>query len=197
VVLTAGHCVYGKQASELKIRAGEWDTQTKNEIYAHQDRDVVSFVIHEQYTKASLNNNVALLFLSNPPLELAPNIATVCLPPQDFNFDNLRCLASGWGKDIFGKEGKYQVILKKIELPTVPFNTCQANLRTTRLGARFNLHNSFMCAGGEKGKDTCKGDGGSPLVCPIAGMQDRYYQAGVVSWVSDAMKTSLYLHKFN
>lgn len=39
-----------------------------------------------------------------------------------------------------------------------------------------------MCAGGEPGKDTCRGDGGSPLVCPSPQNPKRYYQAGIVSW---------------
>jgi secreted trypsin-like serine protease len=181
-VLTAAHCVNNKLATELKIRAGEWDTQTKRELYAHQDRDVSSFVMHEQFSKGSLANDIALVFLGQP-VELTPSVATACLPPQNYNFENLRCTASGWGKDIFGKEGKYQVILKKIELPIVPNPQCQAAFRTTRLGVRFNLHESFICAGGEKGKDTCRGDGGSPLVCPISGTPDRYYQAGIVAWV--------------
>jgi secreted trypsin-like serine protease len=181
-VLTAAHCVNNKQANELKIRAGEWDTQTKRELYAHQDRDVASLVMHELFSKGSLANDIALVFLSQP-VELTPSVATACLPPQNHNFENLRCTASGWGKDIFGKEGKYQVILKKIELPIVASPQCQAAFRTTRLGVRFNLHESFICAGGEKGKDTCRGDGGSPLVCPISGTPDRYYQAGIVAWV--------------
>jgi len=46
----------------------------------------------------------------------------------------------------------------------------------------FKLHESFICAGGEAGKDTCKGDGGSPLVCPIPGHPGRYFQAGIVAW---------------
>ena len=46
-------------------------------------------------------------------------------------------------------------------------NQCQKQLRQTRLGHFFELHTSFMCAGGKNGADTCKGDGGSPLVCPI------------------------------
>lgn len=41
---------------------------------------------------------------------------------------------------------------------------------------------SFICAGGEKNRDTCKGDGGSPLVCPIPGYPERYFQIGIVSW---------------
>lgn len=53
-------------------------------------------------------------------------------------------------------EGHYQVILKKIELPIVPHATCQSSLRNTRLGRYFVLHDSFICAGGEAGKDTCK-----------------------------------------
>ena len=48
------------------------------------------------------------------------------------------------------------------------------------LGQRFNLHSSFLCAGG-CGQDTCNGDGGSPLVCPSKertenGDPARYYQ---------------------
>lgn len=30
--------------------------------------------------------------------------------------------------------------------------------------------------------DTCKGDGGSPLVCPVNGKAGHYYQAGIVAW---------------
>lgn len=74
------------------------------------------------------------------------------------------------------------MILKKIDLPIVPRDTCQQALRTTRLGKFFELHKSFICAGGEAGKDTCKGDGGSPLVCPIEGEEERYIQAGIVAW---------------
>lgn len=31
-----------------------------------------------------------------------------------------------------------------------------AKLRRTRLGMHFQLHESFICAGGEIGKDACK-----------------------------------------
>lgn len=46
-----------------------------------------------------------------------------------------------------GKEGKYQVILKKIDLPIIPRVPCVERLRSTRLGYHFNLHPSFICAG--------------------------------------------------
>lgn len=181
VVLTAAHCVQGKTPQQLKIRAGEWDTQTKNELFPHQDRDVAEIVVHPEYYKGALYNDIALLLI-NHPVEIAENVQTACLPPQGYNFDHARCSASGWGKDVFGREGKYQVILKKIELPIVPNQQCQQSLRRTRLGARFNLHPSFICAGGEPNRDTCKGDGGSPLVCPISNTINRYYQAGIVAW---------------
>lgn len=152
------------------MRAGEWDTQTKNELFPHTDHDVQDLIVHKDFYKGGLFNDIALLFLKNP-VQLEQHISTICLPPQDAIFDGSRCFASGWGKDVwtmkqhrtktfvlftgkdvFGKEGKYQVILKKIELPVVPFTPCQESLRKTRLGKRFNLHNSFICAGGEPGK---------------------------------------------
>ncbi|CAH2062298.1 unnamed protein product, partial [Iphiclides podalirius] len=179
VVLTAAHVAGG---GNLVARAGEWDTQTTKEPYPHQDRDVARVVAHKQYNKNNLFHDVALLFLKLP-MVLAPNVGLACLPPAGLNpLPGTRCLASGWGKDLFGQAGSYQVILKKLELPVVDKRTCEGRLRGTRLGRYFQLHPTFMCAGGEKGKDTCNGDGGSPLVCPIPDQSDRYMQSGMVAW---------------
>lgn len=179
-VLTAAHCVQARKAENFKVRAGEWETSTKTELLPDQDRQVVEMIIHEHYNKGSLYNDVALLRVESP-FEPAANVKTICLPPASMNFDTARCFATGWGKDHF-ENGQYQNILKKIELPVVPNAKCQENLRKTRLGKYFELHSSFMCAGGEPGKDTCKGDGGSPLVCPMPNAPGRYFQVGIVAW---------------
>ncbi|XP_068626094.1 phenoloxidase-activating factor 2-like isoform X2 [Battus philenor] len=180
VVLTAAHYVATSKA--LRARAGEWDTQTTKEIYPYQDRDVANVVVHKDYNKGNLFYDIALLFLAQP-MDLAPNVGVACLPPPRERVPGgTRCFATGWGKDRFGKEGRYQVILKKVEVPVVERNECQTKLRNTRLGHFFELHSSFMCAGGEPGKDTCKGDGGAPLSCPIQYEKDRYMQSGIVAW---------------
>ncbi|XP_014260480.1 hyaluronan-binding protein 2 isoform X1 [Cimex lectularius] len=288
VVLTAAHCVQRKSSSPLLVRAGEWDTQTKNELYPHQDRQVEEIIIHEDYYAGALYNDIALLVLKEP-FTFADNVDIICLPKQGDVVLNKECSASGWGKDVFGKEfdktepapspsiktpilgsvqnviqvkinkfkdlflpkpkmehstlrpldkiikekidkftnlfhptkraktvteapkaqwinldermgsgvpssenplkfpdsgkkGKYQVILKKVDLPMVDRNTCEAELRKTRLSQYFNLHESFVCAGGIAGQDTCKGDGGSPLVCPVPGEKYKYQQVGIVAW---------------
>lgn len=181
VVLTAAHCIDGRNTPTYKIRAGEWDTQTKDEIFPHQDRVVKSIVVHPNYYKGNLMNDVALLFLEDS-IEIAENVNTICLPSIEEVFDGQRCYASGWGKDNWGKEGKFQVILKRVELPVVSRQNCLIKLRNTRLGNHFQLHESFICAGGERGRDTCKGDGGSPLVCESRQSPGRYLQAGIVAW---------------
>lgn len=62
--------------------------------------------------------------------------------------------------------GSYQHVLKMVDLAVMPNDKCQENLRTyTRLNSTFVLHDSFLCAGGQQGVDTCQGDGGGPLVC--------------------------------
>ncbi|XP_037959075.1 phenoloxidase-activating factor 2-like [Teleopsis dalmanni] len=181
VVVTAAHCVLNRKAETLIVRAGEWDTQQQTEIIPHQNQRVKEIIVHENYKKGPLHNDIAIL-ITESPFEWAENVRPICLPDSNINFDHSLCYATGWGKDKFGREGQYQVILKKIDLPVVPHKQCEDVLKTTRLGMHFKLDQSFICAGGVKGKDTCKGDGGSPLVCPVPGVKNRYYHAGIVAW---------------
>lgn len=178
LVLTTAHCVANIGVGQLTIRLGEWDTQRNYEPHPHQDRGVKVVVIHPEYNRAgALYNDYALLYL-DAPAKLSYNVDTVCLGTS---FDPTSCLSTGWGKDKFGKEGVYQNVLKKVDLPLWEDGECQYALRTTRLGRYFKLHPSFVCAGGEAGKDSCSGDGGSPLVCqnPSNG---KYVQVGMVAW---------------
>lgn len=180
VILTTAHCVHKNKATDFIARAGEWDTQRTTEPFPHVDRNVVDMIIHENFRPGSLFNDIALLFLEKP-IEMAENINTACLPAPDTTYDNQRCFANGWGKDKFDK-GAYQAIMKRVELPVIPREECQKRLRETRLGRFFLLDPSFICAGGERGIDTCTGDGGSPFVCKIAGSQNQYQQIGMVAW---------------
>merc|ERR1712001_565235 len=156
VILTAAHCVvrFQQEPTKLKIRCGEWDTQNQTEPYPHQDRYVQALNIHPEFDGRNLHNDFAVLFTSED-FVLSSHIDTVCLPQADEIFDGTTCFATGWGKDKFGSAGQYQVVLKEIDLPVVSNYEC-----------KYKLHDSFICAGGVNGKDTCKGDGGSPLVCP-------------------------------
>merc|ERR1712115_382270 len=183
VILTAAHCVdkFRQNPTELKIRCGEWDTQHQTEPYPHQDRDVQNMAIHPEFDGRNLQNDFAVLF-TNGEFILDQHIDTACLPAADEIFDGTTCFATGWGKDQFGAAGQYQVVLKEIDLPVVNHGVCQDKLRTTRLGQKYKLHDSFLCAGGIPGKDTCKGDGGSPLVCPSKYDPNTYVQAGIVAW---------------
>lgn len=181
VVMTAAHCIDSIKPGKLVIRAGDWDLSKTDEIYPHQDRSVRSIIIHKGFSKQSFHNDIALLILTSP-VELTDNVNTICLPPINAQFDDHRCIVSGWGKDSYGVTGSYQTILKKVEVPVISNDVCQRQLRHTILGKYFRLHRSFVCAGGDSNfGDSCKGDGGSPLMCYDA-ESGSYNQVGIVAW---------------
>merc|ERR1711972_556787 len=159
----------------------EWNTQNETEPLPHQDRSVHHAITHPEYNSRNLHQDYALLF-TREEFSLASHIDTVCLPGPGEVFTGETCTATGWGKDKFGDSGQYQVVLKEVELDIVNKEQCQDKLRETKLGKRFRLHDSFLCAGGIAGKDTCKGDGGSPLVCPSKYDPNTYVQTGIVAW---------------
>ncbi|CAB4065922.1 Phenoloxidase-activating factor 2 [Lepeophtheirus salmonis] len=165
VILTAAHCVQNLKSLNIKVRCGEWDTQQEVEPRKHQDIFIEDVMIHPLYDPKNLHNDFALLF-TEKDFELSTHIDTICLPDNldgIYSYEQEDCIATGWGKDRFGNHGEYQVILKQVEMNMVNSTECEKRLRRTRLGKSFKLDESFVCAGGEKNKDTCNGDGGSPL----------------------------------
>ncbi|XP_050702258.1 phenoloxidase-activating factor 2-like isoform X2 [Eriocheir sinensis] len=182
VVLTVAHSMLNYTADQLKARLGEWNLAGKTEAVPHQEIQVKELLFHPDYHKEKQYYDVALLVLDRPAV-VGATVNIICLPSnvQDYVSDD--CVVSGWGKRDFDKKAKFQRVMKKVSLPVVDHAQCQTALQGTRLGPRFILHDSFLCAGGQKeGQDPCTGDGGSPLTCRLKSDSRRYVQVGVVAW---------------
>lgn len=180
-ILTAAHCVKGYAASELRIRLGEYDVNRDTEFFPYFESDVNGVFVNPDFYSGNLINDLAIIRISDSVDFLRhPHISPVCLPTRGQDFSGQRCWVSGWGKDGFGDSGQYQSVVKEVDLTVISPLQCQQLLRRTRLGPSYQLHPGMMCAGGEQGKDACKGDGGGPLAC--AGSDGRYVLGGIVSW---------------
>ncbi|EDW01290.1 phenoloxidase-activating factor 2 [Drosophila grimshawi] len=185
LVLTSAHNVANHSSDTLLARAGEYDLRSDGEPLPFQTRRLRGLFRHERFNNLNFHNDIALLVLEQP-FDLAPHIQPLCLPPTDSSqlqaqLRRAQCFAIGWGKRNISENFTVQ-ILKRIDLPILEHGQCQQLLRETILGRRYKLDDSFICAGGMEGKDTCKGDGGSPLFCTMEGQRDRYQLAGIVSW---------------
>ncbi|KAK9712872.1 Trypsin [Popillia japonica] len=161
VALTAAHCL---------DQNGIWTVRKDKTII-----NIKRTISHPSYRATNLSNDIALIILDKP-IELTDNMGLICVPPPNTALNNISCTVSTLNRNL---DDFNQIIL--IEIPIVPKQTCLNKLRSTRLGDFFQLHYSFLCAGSEN-QDTCEGDGGSPLVCPIAGQPGRFHQTGIVSW---------------
>jgi secreted trypsin-like serine protease len=130
---------------------GEWDAQN-SELFPSQEYSVSRIFVHPSYSSVTLSNSIAILRLSpNVPLGQLPTITTGCLSSNQIS--GMRCWVSGWGQSSF-TSASFQSIQNQVDVPLIDQTSCENQLRTTRLGSSFTLdRNSFMCAGGEAGKD--------------------------------------------
>ncbi|KAH8238800.1 hypothetical protein KR038_000820, partial [Drosophila bunnanda] len=179
-VLTVAHLLVNKTKESLLVKAGVWDLTDTNNRYVEK-RTVARIVLHSEFEYSGYTgaNNLALILLESP-LQAKRHIGFICQPSPEATFDHQRCLVSGWGK-LTHKDTQFSPRLKRISVPIVDRATCQARLRRTRFAREFELHPSLICAGGERDRDACKGDGGSPLMCPIAGHPTQFELAGIVN----------------
>ncbi|XP_011298931.1 serine protease 42 [Fopius arisanus] len=155
-VLTVAHKIQPYRSGNFKLRFGDWDGRSTVEPNPYVELRSQGVAIHPNFNSQNLQNDVALIRLNGTaPITTAPNINTACLP-SGMPTTGTRCWVSGWGKNAFGSDGNYQPLLKEVDVPIVDQGSCETRLRGTRLGSFFALDRaSFICAGGEQGKDAC------------------------------------------
>jgi len=185
VILTAAHKVEHIKLPDIKVRCGDWDLTNNNELHFHQDRGVAHVSIHPLYTgNKTLEYNYALLHVDEDFI-LDLHISPICLPEipdkKTDQYGEKGCFAMGWGASRF-EDKLFQVQMRQVKLPIVRNPECQNFFRNTRLPDTFELHDTFICAGGIEGEDVCEGDGGGPLVCPRLDDSRRFTLAGIIAW---------------
>lgn len=191
-VLTAAHCLKGKDLPKswnlVSVRLGEWDTSKARDCISDgqggqictEEPVTVAIeqqIVHEQYRPESRDqlNDIALLRLSRN-VAFTDYIRPICLPSSPSARDRFFHIA-GWGKT----ETKSESVVKlKLKVPL----SDRAQCVSTYQAAGINLDDSQICAGGERGRDSCNGDSGGPLMTVARTPQDKlkWTAAGVVSF---------------
>lgn len=166
LVLTAGHCV--KYSKPDTVRIGSYSVKSGGVV-----RKVKRVIKHPKYT--SLNNDYALLLLSEPVYNIRP----INLPTQGVDVkQNTPIVSIGWG---YTSEGSGEVTedLMEVDLVTLTNKECNKRYGGT-------ISSSMLCTWGKwdnknnQRADACSGDSGSPNF--YYDKDGRIVNAGVTSW---------------
>lgn len=188
-VLTAAHCIIGipKAWTVNAVRLGEWNTVTNpdcidngNDCYDPvQDINVAKITPHENFinTKTEVHNDIALLRLAQKAV-ISETVVPICLPlDTSFSsrrYDTQRMFVAGWGQTETERGSQYKLF---VAVNGVPMDSCRQQYPSAKIDERQ------ICAGGEQGKDSCRGDSGGPLMDVVLTQGSPvYYLAGVVSY---------------
>ncbi|XP_073822297.1 trypsin-1-like [Musca autumnalis] len=164
-ILTAAHCTYGREASELKVRLGSTDTDKDGDLI-----DVAKLVQHEKFNIRNVDYDYSLIKLSKE-IELDETKKIVDLPKLKEDYmDGTVCLVTGWGNT--KNRTDWEQLLRQTKVPIFNQKEC-----SRRYGLFGGVTERMLCAGyAEGGKDACQGDSGGPLVTEDGVL------VGVVSW---------------
>ncbi|XP_067853919.1 chymotrypsinogen B-like [Heptranchias perlo] len=170
-VITAAQC--GVRAHDHRVILGTSNRKSKSE--ETQVIEISMVITHPDYSRDTLNNDVALLKLASPA-KLTARVLPVCLPTATDDFPpGLLCETTGWGLTN-PNALLLPVKLHQAELPIVSNVDCQQYWGTVQL-----VTASMICTGGAAAT-SCLGDSGNPLVCQ---KNNAWYLVGIVSWGSE------------
>ncbi|KAG8431326.1 hypothetical protein GDO86_019047, partial [Hymenochirus boettgeri] len=180
-VISAAHCMFNiagveRTPSTITAVLGAYMLSKP----AEQEITVKRIIIHEEFNITSLNADISILDLGGE-VSYTKYTMPVCLPSSDMKFrTGMNCWLTGWGRLVFN--GSYSDTLQEIEVPLIDAKLCNLSyhVEIPSDASTANISEDMICAGYMEGeKDTCKGDGGGPLVCLKNG---HWYLTGIISF---------------
>ncbi|XP_058812859.1 CLIP domain-containing serine protease B8-like [Topomyia yanbarensis] len=181
-VVTAAHCLVGRiiqKKGNLKfVRLGEYDLNSDPDCMVDDkfkdctdgkvDVKPKRIIAHPQYAANALSQHHDLgLVQLEKTVEFSSFIQPICLPdPASSNgaVSGGKLNVCGWGRtNYFRNElggNAVSPVKLKVVLPYVDHQNCREIYRQHKL----DLGSGQICAGGQKARDTCAGDSGSPLM---------------------------------
>ncbi|XP_012861476.2 complement C1s subcomponent [Echinops telfairi] len=183
-VLTAAHVVEENQ--DPKMYVGSTSVRTAH-LEDAQMLTAEQVIIHPGWefldvpeARKNYDHDIALVRLKDP-VKMGPTVSPICLPgttPEYSPTVGDLGLISGWGRT---ETKDHVAYIHGAKLPIAPLHNCKGmrveDMRT------YVFTDNMICAGGEKGVDSCKGDSGGAFVIqdPNEGTP-KFYVAGLVSW---------------
>lgn len=115
------------------------------------DIPIAEFIKHEEYSKKSRQNDIAVAKLSQN-VEFTSYIRPACLW-QHFEVEDNKTIATGWG--VIEYSGSNSEELMKVQLDLLDNSNC---IKAFEDDGQIEINNSQICAGVlAGGKDTCQG----------------------------------------
>uniref|UniRef100_A0A6P7FRE5 CLIP domain-containing serine protease n=1 Tax=Diabrotica virgifera virgifera TaxID=50390 RepID=A0A6P7FRE5_DIAVI len=185
-ILTAAHCVTGDISRVVgklvNVRLGEYNTESEVDCDGElcndpQDIGVEEVLYNEGYNNNNVHryNDIALIRL-NRSVKFSRFIYPICLPhPNEAARVGDRVIVAGWGKTESSSRSNIKL---KVEIPIAQRSQCTRAFAS----AGIILKNSQICAGGQRGRDSCAGDSGGPLMKTVEDDSSTWYQEGIVSF---------------
>ncbi|XP_074050624.1 complement C1s subcomponent [Macrotis lagotis] len=187
-VLTAAHVLEGNSNPTMYmgttlVRHSELEKAQMliaDKVFIHPEWKAIG----DLDTRTNFDNDIGLVRLKDP-VKIGPKVSPICLPVSspdyDLKFGTLG-LISGWGQ---ANKRITVVELRGAILPVVPLEKCQSQKSENSKvdTSTFVFSNNMICAGGEKGSDSCKGDSGGAFAVQVPNEEStKFYAAGLVSW---------------
>ncbi|KAI0218618.1 CUB and peptidase domain-containing protein 1 [Lamellibrachia satsuma] len=174
-IVTAGHCVEGQKASQLRVVVG------KHNCYKSEGTEMVleveRFFRHPLFVSTQYNNDIALIRLK-VSLEYRHEVAPVCLPDTYISPGTV-CVTTGWGLTQGTGNNK---VLRQVIAPIIATETCNGT------GWWYKaIADTMVCAGyNDSTQGSCNGDSGGPLVC--RSVNGQWTLHGITSWTAAGCK---------
>lgn len=114
-------------------------------------------------------------------------------PLRSRKFTDQNPWVAGWG--LTEEDGQQSPVLLELQVPVIDNEDCRNYYKKIGDAATaFQFGERILCAGIHRGKSTCTGDSGGPLMLPI---QDNgtfpYYMIGLVSYAEGNVSSTPFL----